>query len=117
MRPCSRWGLPCRSRCRERGGLLPRRFTLARRLIGTSGRAVCFLWHSPRGHPHRALPGTLLSGARTFLPLPSRRCRADDRRLPDLLRLREDTTPLFVLLVQDCGCSSRCSFAHGVVFV
>ena len=32
------------------------------------GGAVCFLWHSPRGHPHRALPGTLLCGARTFLP-------------------------------------------------
>ena len=27
--PCSRWGLPCRPRCRGRGGLLPRRFTLA----------------------------------------------------------------------------------------
>ena|GEM_PF-4094387 len=30
-RPCSRWGLPCRFRCRKRGGLLPRRFTLASR--------------------------------------------------------------------------------------
>ena len=28
MRPCSRWGLPCHPRCRGRGGLLPRRFTL-----------------------------------------------------------------------------------------
>jgi hypothetical protein len=28
---CSRWGLPCRFRCRSRGGLLPHRFTLARR--------------------------------------------------------------------------------------
>ncbi len=28
--PCSGWGLPCRSRCRLRGGLLPHRFTLAR---------------------------------------------------------------------------------------
>ena len=28
MRPCSRWGLPCRPRCRVRGGLLPRPFTL-----------------------------------------------------------------------------------------
>src|SRR5260370_14146488 len=25
---CSRWGLPCRFRCRSRGGLLPHRFTL-----------------------------------------------------------------------------------------
>ena len=32
MWPCSRWGLPCRFRYRRRGGLLPRRFTLACRL-------------------------------------------------------------------------------------
>ncbi len=31
IRSCSRWGLPCRSRCRERGALLPHPFTLARR--------------------------------------------------------------------------------------
>ena len=29
IRHCSRWGLPCRFRCRNRGGLLPHRFTLA----------------------------------------------------------------------------------------
>src|SRR5207248_6905487 len=29
--------------------------------------AVSFLWHSPSGYPDRALPGTLLCGARTFL--------------------------------------------------
>jgi len=28
-----------------------------------------FLWHFPRGHPHRALPGILPCGARTFLGL------------------------------------------------
>jgi hypothetical protein len=28
IRFCSRWGLPCRSRCRKRGALLPHRFTL-----------------------------------------------------------------------------------------
>jgi hypothetical protein len=28
IRSCSRWGLPCRSRCRSRGELLPHRFTL-----------------------------------------------------------------------------------------
>ncbi len=27
------------------------------------------LWHSPRGFPHRVLPGTLPCGARTFLPI------------------------------------------------
>jgi hypothetical protein len=28
IRSCSRWGLPCRFRCRKRGALLPHRFTL-----------------------------------------------------------------------------------------
>ena len=28
IRSCSRWGLPCRFRCRSRGGLLPHPFTL-----------------------------------------------------------------------------------------
>ena len=28
IRFCSRWGLPCRCRCRQRGALLPHRFTL-----------------------------------------------------------------------------------------
>src|SRR5271169_6643779 len=28
---CSRWGFPCRRRCRRRGALLPHRFTLATR--------------------------------------------------------------------------------------
>jgi len=29
IRSCSRWGLPCRFRCRSRGALLPHPFTLA----------------------------------------------------------------------------------------
>src|SRR5204863_6491782 len=29
IRFCSRWGLPCRRRCRKRGALLPHLFTLA----------------------------------------------------------------------------------------
>jgi len=32
---CSRWGLPCRSCCQSRGGLLPHRFTLT--CAGTGG--------------------------------------------------------------------------------
>src|SRR6185436_13758925 len=36
--------------------------------VSPCGAAVCSLWHFPRGHPHRALPGTLPCGARTFLP-------------------------------------------------
>src|SRR5215472_10756751 len=31
IRSCSRWGFPCRRRCRRRGALLPHRFTLAAR--------------------------------------------------------------------------------------
>ena len=37
---CSRWGFPCRRRCRRRGALLPHRFTLAARPVfrdGTGG--------------------------------------------------------------------------------
>ena len=33
---CSRWGLPCRSRCRQRGALLPHHFTLAARRFAIS---------------------------------------------------------------------------------
>jgi hypothetical protein len=36
--PCSDWGLPCRRCCQRRGGLLPHRFTLTRRL--PAGRSV-----------------------------------------------------------------------------
>ena len=43
IRPCSRWGLPCRRHCWKRGALLPHRFTLA----GSEPPAVCFLWHCP----------------------------------------------------------------------
>ena len=37
---CSRWGLPCRRRCRNRGALLPHRFTLTAAL--ESGRGGLF---------------------------------------------------------------------------
>jgi len=78
MRPCSRWGLPCRPRCRGRGGLLPRRFTLAAEAPRRAA-AVCFLWHSPRRFRHRALPGIVLYGARTFLPMRAGCARSGDR--------------------------------------
>src|SRR5512140_3392104 len=41
--PCTDWGLPCRSRYRKRGGLLPHLFTLT----GPCGPAVYFLWPCP----------------------------------------------------------------------
>ena len=37
IRSCSRWGLPCRPRCRGRGALLPHPFTLTRQGCGTTG--------------------------------------------------------------------------------
>ncbi|EAQ07032.1 hypothetical protein SKA53_01511 [Yoonia vestfoldensis SKA53] len=59
---CSRWGLPCRSGCPSRGGLLPHRFTFS-----PLYEVVCSLWRFPWGYPRRALPGTVLCGVRTFL--------------------------------------------------
>jgi len=41
IRSCSRWGLPCRSRCRERGALLPHPFTLTRWAV-KPGRRFAF---------------------------------------------------------------------------
>ena len=61
---CSVGGLPCPSRCRSGGGLLPHRFTLA---CAFRPSAVCSLLHFPSGHPAQALPGPLLYGVRTFL--------------------------------------------------
>ena len=72
IRSCSRWGLPCRPCCQERGALLPHRFALAR---GTGplawtglARAVCFLWHCPWGHPRRQLAGTAFPWSPDFPP-------------------------------------------------
>jgi hypothetical protein len=45
--PCSDWGLPCRRCCQRRGGLLPHRFTLTRRLPA---------WRSVFCGPVRRLP-------------------------------------------------------------
>lgn len=68
MWPCSRWGLPCRLRHRRRGGLLPRRFTLSCRACFQTRPVVSSLLHFPSRSRDRALPGIVLSGARTFLP-------------------------------------------------
>jgi hypothetical protein len=65
---CSRWGLPCRRRCRPRGALLPHHFTLAARPGKPRGLAVCFLWHCPWGCPRRALPGTAPPWSPDFPP-------------------------------------------------
>ena len=67
IRSCSRWGLPCRCRCRQRGALLPHRFTLA----STGSRpapAVSSLWHFPWGRPRRPLAATVNPWSPDFPP-------------------------------------------------
>jgi hypothetical protein len=78
IRFCSRWGLPCRSRCRQRGALLPHRFTLTRppppfflprkRRRGGGSRRSRSLWHFPWGHPRRTLSGTVCPRSPDFPP-------------------------------------------------
>ena len=62
IRSCSRWGLPCRFRCRKRGALLPHRFTLAVTLAGSGGLvSVALSLEFPalaRGFFRRTLSGT-----------------------------------------------------------
>ena len=71
IRSCSRWGLPCRFRCRNRGALLPHRFTLTAANTQRAA-AVCFLWHFPWGLPppdvirHRMSMEPGLSSLATF---------------------------------------------------
>ena len=64
IRSCSRWGLPCRPRCRVRGALLPHPFTLTPDESG----AVCSLWHCPWGRPRRTLSGTVSPWSPDFPP-------------------------------------------------
>jgi hypothetical protein len=88
IRFCSRWGLPCRLRCRKRGALLPHRFTLAAappahpspleggfvcspRMRGGQGRGPrrsVFCGTFPRVAPAGRYPAPHAHGARTFLP-------------------------------------------------
>src|ERR1700748_2598510 len=76
IRSCSRWGLPCRRRCRKRGALLPHLFTLARPLplfpppqggrVGWEKRFVlCGTF--PGVAPAGCYPAPHVDGARTFL--------------------------------------------------
>jgi hypothetical protein len=67
IRSCSRWGLPCRFRCRSRGALLPHRFTLAGAHAYTPRRSV-FCGTFPRVTPAGRYPAPCVHGARTFLP-------------------------------------------------
>ena len=68
IRSYSRWGLPCRRRCRLRGALLPHPFTLTRTGDRSLRRAVCFLWRFPWGRPRRTLSGTVFPWSPDFPP-------------------------------------------------
>ena len=90
IRSCSRWGLPCRSvlpraRCALTAPFHPYR----------TNPAVSFLLHWPWAHAPQALPGTLPSGARTFLRDCSRRLlgRLPPRQLIDSGRVRKCPRP------------------------
>jgi len=66
IRSCSRWGLPCRFRCRTRGALLPHLFTLT-----ASRRRKRFVLCGtfPGVAPAGRYPAPYVDGARTFLSL------------------------------------------------
>src|SRR5258708_27233782 len=83
IRFCSRWGLPCRLRCRKRGALLPHRFTLtaapppyppplAGEGKGGGGpRRSVLCGTIPRVAPAGRYPAPHVHLARPFLPGPS----------------------------------------------
>jgi len=66
---CSRWGLPCRLRCRSRGALLPHHFTLA---SPEGGSRYDFCGAVPGVTPGGCYPSPCSRGARTFLEPPAR---------------------------------------------
>jgi len=74
IRSCSRWGLPCRRRCRRRGALLPHRFTLAAPPVGGVGGlfsvALSLGSHPPDVIRHRLStePGLSSPAALPILP-------------------------------------------------
>ena len=67
IRSCSRWGLPCRRRCRPRGALLPHRFTLTAAERYALRRSV-LCGTVPGLAPAGRYPAPFVHGARTFLP-------------------------------------------------
>jgi len=98
MRPCSRWGLPCHLRCRRRGGLLPRRFTLACRAPVSRRRdrwsfsvALSFAFPRPGVTRQRALWSSDFPPAALRLPACARRL-VHDRRSPERHRRAQGDT-------------------------
>ncbi len=67
IRPCSKWGLPCRARRRVARWALTPPFHPCPQREKSRPLAVCSLWHFPSGRPAWGLPSILPCGARTFL--------------------------------------------------
>ena len=81
IRHCSWRGLPCRSGCPSRGGLLPHRFTCATGQ-GPGQSDLCGAF--PRVAPAGRYPAPLPHGVRTFLdPRPKTRTAATRPSAPD----------------------------------
>jgi hypothetical protein len=75
--PCSRGGLPCPVACASGGGLLPRRFTLARPAVSREPGGLRFLWHFLSGAAfttpacgHAGLPAKATPRRRARFPQP-----------------------------------------------
>ena len=66
IRSCTRWGLPCRRRCRRRGALLPHPFDLTCPKTGGILSVALSLIPAEAGTAGR-YPAPLFRGARTFL--------------------------------------------------
>ena len=69
IRHCSGWGLPCRSCCQDRGGLLPHRFTITADMQGAMPalRQSLLCGAFPGVAPAGRYPAPFLHGVRTFL--------------------------------------------------
>src|ERR1700742_353 len=74
IRFCSRWGLPCRLRCRSRGALLPHLFTLTAPSFSSAasggggvGERFVLCGTFPGVAPAGRYPAPYVDGARTFL--------------------------------------------------
>ena len=89
IRFCSRWGLPCRPRCRVRGALLPHLFTLT---ACRSPRRFDLCGAFPGVAPAGRYPAPCFRGARTFLPYRSRSGRPADWRAPSALERPEPSS-------------------------
>jgi hypothetical protein len=101
IRSCTRWGLPCRARCRPRGALLPHPFALTRpKACGMLSVALSLI-PAEAGTAGR-YPAPLFRGARTFLaPL----ARAAAARSPG----RGDIGKKSWLFESDCPSPSQCA--------